>query len=216
MSILNVSRTASKTTAPANGISAKVTGDGAIQAATAPTATRSSGSTGYPAKALAVTRVVIGFVFLWAFLDKTFGWHYATVGQKAWINGGSPTKGFLGSVDVGPFQSTFHNMAGTAWADWLFMLGLAGIGLAMILGVALRVTAVAGTVMMLLMWAAEWPLAQHTASGAATMSPNPIVDYHIIYAVAIIALALAQAGTTWGLANVWAKLPIVKNAPWLR
>jgi thiosulfate dehydrogenase [quinone] large subunit len=44
------------------------------------------------AKFLAVFRVVLGFAFLWAFLDKTFGFGYATPSAKAWINGGSPTK----------------------------------------------------------------------------------------------------------------------------
>src|SRR5687767_233968 len=60
------------------------------------------------AKALAVTRIATGFVFLWAFLDKTFGFGFGTPAAKAWINGGSPTKGFLSSVEVGPFQDFFH------------------------------------------------------------------------------------------------------------
>ena len=76
------------------------------------------------AKALAVLRISTGFVFLWAFLDKTFGLNYATPSAKAWINGGSPTKGFLASVEVGPLQSFFHAIAGTWWANGLFMLGL--------------------------------------------------------------------------------------------
>ena len=73
------------------------------------------------AKFLAVFRVALGFAFLWAFLDKTFGFGYATPAAKAWINGGSPTKGFLSGVAVGPFESTFHAWAGTPWANWLFM-----------------------------------------------------------------------------------------------
>src|SRR4029453_123675 len=40
----------------------------------------------------------------------------------------SPTKGFLGNVAVGPFESVFHSWAGAAWADWLFMIGLLGGG----------------------------------------------------------------------------------------
>ena len=47
------------------------------------------------AKALAVLRVATGFVFLWAFLDKTFGLGYSTPSAKAWIHSGSPTLGFL-------------------------------------------------------------------------------------------------------------------------
>ena len=83
---------------------------------------------GAQAKALAVLRIATGLIFLWAFLDKLFGLGYATPGAKAWIAGGSPTKGFLSSVDVGPFTTAFHAIAGTWWADWLFMLGLLGVG----------------------------------------------------------------------------------------
>ncbi len=167
------------------------------------------------AKFLAVVRMVTGFAFLWAFLDKTFGLGYATPAAKAWINGGHPTKGFLSGVAVGPFQATFHNWAGSAWADWLFMAGLLGIGIALLLGVALRAAAVSGTVMMLLMWAAEWPLARHTSAGELSMSTNPIVDYHIVYALVLIAVALTYAGNTWGLGRAWAKLPFVHRNRWL-
>jgi thiosulfate dehydrogenase [quinone] large subunit len=167
------------------------------------------------AKFLAVFRAALGFVFLWAFLDKTFGFGYATPSAKAWINGGHPTKGFLSSVAVGPFESTFHAWAGAAWADWLFMLGLLGIGVALVLGVALRIAAASGTVMMVLMWAAEWPLAKFTSAGEPSMSTNPIVDYHIVYALALIALAVTYAGNTWGLGRRWAKLPFVQRNRWL-
>jgi thiosulfate dehydrogenase (quinone) large subunit len=140
-------------------------------------------------KFLAVFRVVLGFEFLWAFADKTFGLGYATPAARAWINGGSPTKGFLSRVAVGPFESTFHTIAGAAWADWLFMAGLLGIGIALVFGIGLRIAAVSGTLMMLGMWAAEWPLDKLTSAGEPSMSTNPIVDYHIIYALALIALA---------------------------
>jgi thiosulfate dehydrogenase (quinone) large subunit len=167
------------------------------------------------AKFLAVFRVALGFAFLWAFLDKTFGFGYATQSAKAWINGGSPTEGFLSRVAVGPFEATFHNWAGAVWADWLFMIGLLAIGVALILGIGLRVAAVSGTLMMLLMWAAEWPLAKFTSAGEPSMSTNPIVEYHIIYALALIALALTYAGNTWGLGKLWARLPLVQRNRWL-
>jgi thiosulfate dehydrogenase [quinone] large subunit len=148
---------------------------------------------------LAVLRISMGFVFLWAFLDKTFGLHYATPSARAWIHGGSPAKGFLSSVAVGPFQHFFHSIAGDAWADWLFMLGLLGIGLALILGVGVRLAAIAGVILLALMWFAEFPLAQHTSAGAPTMSTNPLVDYHFIYAVVLVVLAETNAGRIWGL-----------------
>jgi thiosulfate dehydrogenase [quinone] large subunit len=167
------------------------------------------------AKALAVFRISLGFVFLWAFLDKTFGWSYATPSARAWINGGSPTKGFLSSVDVGPFQSTFHSIAGNPVTDWLFMLGLLGIGVALIAGIGLRIAAVAATLMMAMMWIAEYPLAQHTSKGEPTSSTNPITDYHFIYALGAIVAALTYAGHTWGLGRWWAQLPFVQRHRWL-
>ncbi|MDX3696789.1 DoxX family membrane protein [Streptomyces europaeiscabiei] len=168
------------------------------------------------AYAFASLRLLTGAAFLWAFLDKTFGLGYATQSGKGWIDGGSPTKGFLGSVAGGPMESTFHSWAGDTWADWLFMLGLLGIGVALVAGVALRLAAVAGTVMMALMWVAEWPPAQHLSDGSPSMSTNPFVDYHVIYAVALIALAAAAAGDTLGLGRLWAGLPLVRRSRWLR
>ncbi|MPY30571.1 DoxX family membrane protein [Streptomyces adustus] len=168
------------------------------------------------AYAFASLRLLTGFVFLWAFLDKTFGLGYATPSGKGWIDGGSPTKGFLGSVAAGPMRSTFHSWAGAPWADWLFMLGLLGIGLALTVGLALRIAAVAGTAMMALMWIAEWPPARHLADGSASMSANPFADYHLVYAVALIALAAAAAGDTLGAGRYWAGLPLVRDHRWLR
>ncbi|MCX5190919.1 hypothetical protein [Streptomyces sp. NBC_00268] len=161
-------------------------------------------------------RLLTGFVFLWAFLDKTFGFGYATPSGKGWIDGGSPTKGFLSGVAAGPMESTFHSWAGATWADWLFMAGLLGIGLALVGGFALRLAAVAGTAMMALMWVAEWPPAKHLSDGSASMSSNPFADYHLIYAVVLVALALASAGDTLGFGRLWAKLPFVRNNGWLR
>ncbi|WP_329528695.1 hypothetical protein [Streptomyces sp. NBC_01462] len=161
-------------------------------------------------------RLLTGFVFLWAFLDKTFGFGYATPSGKGWIDGGSPTKGFLSGVAAGPMESTFHSWAGATWADWLFMAGLLGIGLALVGGFALRFAAVAGTAMMALMWVAEWPPAKHLSDGSASMSSNPFADYHLVYAVVLIALALVAAGDTLGVGKLWAKLPIVRDNGWLR
>ena len=102
--------------------------------------------------AIAVTagllRLAIGWVFLWAFLDKTFGLGYATPGENAWVDGGSPTTGFLSHVD-GTFAGVFNDLAGQGWADWLFMAGLLGIGAALVLGVFVNLATVSGA---LLLW----------------------------------------------------------------
>ncbi|MFI5895211.1 hypothetical protein ACIA5D_34440 [Actinoplanes sp. NPDC051513] len=169
------------------------------------------------AKALAVLRISTGFVFLWAFFDKTFGWGYATPSAKAWINGGSPTKGFLSGVEVGPgwLQDFFHGIAGDVWTNWLFMLGLLGIGLAFVLGIGMRLAAGAAVAMMAMMWLAEFPLDRTTAGGEPSGSTNPITDYHFVYAVTGVVLALTYAGHTWGLGKRWAALPFVQKNRWL-
>jgi thiosulfate dehydrogenase [quinone] large subunit len=179
------------------------------------TATLTTNATLAP-KTLATARIATGFIFLWAFLDKTFGWHYATGSGKGWIDGNSPTKGFLTGVSAGPLQSFFHRIAGQGWTDRLFMLALLGIGAALASGIALRATAVAGTALMALMWAAEWPPAQHLSTGAPSMSTNPFIDYHVIYALAMILFALTAAGATWGLGRLWAQLPIIRRNRWLQ
>jgi thiosulfate dehydrogenase (quinone) large subunit len=167
------------------------------------------------AKLLATLRLGIGFIFLWAFFDKAFGWGYATASERAWVNGGSPTKGFLSNVEVGPFASTFRSWAGDTWADWLFMAGLLGIGVALVAGVALRIAAVAGSLLLLLMWAAEWPLAKFTEAGEPSGSTNPLIESHVIYALVLLLAAAAYAGNTWGLGKRWASIPFVRRNRWL-
>ena len=154
---------------------------------------------------LAGLRLALGWVFLWAFIDKMFGLGLATPEKGAWINGGSPTKGFLGNAVAGPFEGFYHGIAGAAWADWMFMLGLAAIGTALILGVGLRLAAVAGSVLLVMMWTAVLP-----------PENNPFMDDHLIYAGVLVVLALTAAGETLGLGKVWAKLPIVQRLPWLK
>jgi thiosulfate dehydrogenase (quinone) large subunit len=84
-------------------------------------------------------------------------------------------------------------------------------GVALIAGIGLRISAVATTVMMAGMWLAEFPLDKTTAAGEPSMSTNPIVDYHVIYALIAIVAALAYAGHTWGLGRAWSRLPIVQK-----
>jgi thiosulfate dehydrogenase (quinone) large subunit len=150
-------------------------------------------------------RIALGWVFLWAFIDKLFGLGRSTASANAWINGGSPTKGFLGKAVSGPFEGLYHSFAGAGWADWLFMLGLLGIGVALILGIGMRFAAVAGGLLLVLMWTAVLP-----------PETNPFMDDHLIYAGLISLLALLGAGRTLGLGKVWAGLSIVQRLPWLK
>jgi thiosulfate dehydrogenase (quinone) large subunit len=169
-----------------------------------PSATEPSPRAGTAARyLLAGIRLALGWVFLWAFLDKTFGFGFATPSQRSWVNGGSPTNGFLGSAK-GPFSGFYHTIAGTGIADALFMTALLGIGLALLLGIGMRVAAGAGVLLTVMMWAAVLP-----------PTTNPFMDDHLIYAAILIVLALLGAGNTLGLGRAWAATPLVHRAPWL-
>jgi thiosulfate dehydrogenase [quinone] large subunit len=149
-------------------------------------------------------RLALGWVFLWAFLDKLFGLGRGTASENSWINGGSPTSGFLKNAAAGPFADIYHNIAGQAWADWLFMAGLLGIGTALLAGVAMRIAAASGALLLLLMWTAVLP-----------PENNPFMDDHLIYAGLLVVLTLTGAGHTLGLGRQWEQLPFVAKTPWL-
>jgi thiosulfate dehydrogenase (quinone) large subunit len=153
---------------------------------------------------LAGIRIALGWVFLWAFLDKTFGLGFATTSERAWINGGSPTNGFLGSAK-GPFSDFYRFIAGTGLANVLFMAGLLAIGVALILGIGMRLAAAGGALLTVMMWTAVLPPAS-----------NPFMDDHLIYAAVLIVLALLGAGDTLGLGRRWAATPLVQRFSWLK
>jgi thiosulfate dehydrogenase [quinone] large subunit len=155
--------------------------------------------------AMAATRISMGWIFLWAFLDKTFGLGHETAHADAWIRGGSHTKGFLAFGAAGPFKDFYHSIAGDAWADWLFMAGLLGIGVALLLGVTMRLAAACGALMLVLMWTVVLPPAN-----------NLFMDDHLIYAMVLVILAAAGAGATLGLGKAWDRLPVVHRNGWLR
>lgn len=144
-----------------------------------------------------VSRVLLGWIFFWAFIDKVWGLGFATKSGQAWIDGVSPTEGFLKFGVTDTFGNFFHALAGNAWVDWLFMIGLLGIGVALMLGIALRIATISGIVMLLLMYVALFP------------SPhNPLVDDHLMYAIFLwgIYQYREQGGAQW-----WRKLRIVST-----
>lgn len=151
---------------------------------------------------LAVTRIAIGWVFLWAFLDKTFGLGFSTKMTEAWVAGGSPTSGFLqfGVNPNSPFADFFHGLVGNPLVDVLFMLGLLGVGVALLFGAGVRLAAVAGTILLVMMWAAQLPLEN-----------NPVVDDHIVYALVLWVVAFGRrelSVTDW-----WLRQKFVKKNP---
>jgi thiosulfate dehydrogenase [quinone] large subunit len=124
---------------------------------------------------------------------------------RAWIEGGSPTTGFLKNSPEGPFADLYKDLAGQGWADWLFMIGLAGVGAALILGIAMRIAAAGGALLLVMMWTAVLP-----------PENNPFMDDHLIYALVLIGLALVSAGNTAGLGKWWSDTALVRRFPILK
>jgi thiosulfate dehydrogenase (quinone) large subunit len=152
----------------------------------------------------AFLRIGLGWIFLWAFVDKLFGLGFATAADKSWLLGNSPTAGFLQFATKGPFASLFQGLAGSAFVDWLFMLGLLLLGLSLILGIGVRAASYAGALLMLLMWLAALP-PEH----------NPVLDEHIIYAITLLGIGTVRAGRWMGLGNWWSKTKLVKKYHWM-
>lgn len=167
-------------------------------------------------KISAALRITLGSIFLWAFLDKLFGLGFSTcrdaatgvvdiVCGDAWINGGSPTSGFLTHGTGGPFGSLFQSMSGSILVDGLFMFGLAGLGIALILGIGMRIAAYAGSLLLLLIWAAGLPTENH-----------PFVDEHIIYILSLFGLLAVNDSQAFGLGKWWANTNPAKKYPILK
>jgi thiosulfate dehydrogenase [quinone] large subunit len=163
-----------------------------------------------------VLRLVVGWTFLWAFFDKLFALGYATgrnpetdvvdyFGPDAWINGGSPTYGFLTFGAEGPFKDFYNSIAGDTWTNWAFMLGLLAIGVAFMFGIATRLATIGGVIMYVMMWSVALPPAN-----------NPIIDDHILGAAAVLVLGTLAAGRYLGLGRWWERIPLVQRFPILK
>ena len=150
---------------------------------------------------LASLRIALGFVFFWAFIDKLFGLGFSTPASRAWINGGNPTLGFLSNAE-GPFAGFFHAIAGHPVTNVLFMVGLAAIGGALLLGIGMRIASYSGALMLFLMYLASLPL-----------DTNPVIDDHIVYAIILLLLPILKAGEHAGLGARWKETPAVKRYP---
>ncbi|MDU0972553.1 MAG: DoxX family protein [Actinomyces urogenitalis] len=149
-------------------------------------------------KARAILRILVGFYFLWAFTDKMFGLGFSTPSERSVLHGGRPAQGFIKAVPQGQPLESFFSLFVNPVGDWLFLLGLLGLGLALILGMGVKVAGVAGPLLMALMWLAELPPIH---SGEAS---NPLIDDHWFLALIFVVVMLTRAGDTWGLGRWWA------------
>jgi thiosulfate dehydrogenase [quinone] large subunit len=154
----------------------------------------------------ATLRIMMGWLFFWPFLDKMYGLSFSTPPGSGWIDGGSPTFGFLTFGTKGPFTEFFSGMAGNPILDWIFMVGLLMIGVALLLGIGLRAAGWTGALMLVLMYLAGFIPPEH----------NPLIDDHIVYAWLMIGIAMHPADECLSLGKWWSGTKIVKKLPFLR
>jgi len=166
-------------------------------------------STDSPSKGMwawTALRILLGWSFLWAFLDKMFGLGFSTcrgfgpegtpassidfMCDAAMIQGGSPTFGYLNfATQASHTGFLFDWMAPSApdsinLADVGFMAALLLLGVALMLGIGTRIAAIGGAVMMLFMFLAGdvWP------------ENNPVNSSHVVEMVVLLGIASVGPG----------------------
>jgi thiosulfate dehydrogenase (quinone) large subunit len=84
------------------------------------------------------------------------------------------------------------------------------IGLSLLFGLMVRVSASAGVFLMLTYWLAhmDWPFIEN--------KNNFIIDYHLVYAGVLVLLIVKRAGHVWGLDALVEKLTFFQQHPKLR
>lgn len=169
-----------------------------------------------------VIRLSLGWVFLWAFIDKLFGLGFATcrledgsvdtLCDSAFVTGGSPTWGYLANATLGSETGSLFRWMAPAGpsapnlVDWLFMAALLLIGIGLLLGIVMWLSSIGGAVLLTFMY----------LSGFVWPENNPFIDDHLVYALVLVLLAAMGAGRHLGLGRWWQHLDVVQRHRILR
>ena len=153
--------------------------------------------------AVAVLRVAVGFIFLFAGLEKVIG------GNLEWSAAGFlqfGTGGTLGWPFVTtPVEGTIYNPTNAFWValadndfamsviNFLVPWGQIGIGVGLMLGLLTRFSAAMGTLMMLLFFFAAWDI------------EFGVVNQHLTYGLVTFVLGYLGTGNFYGLDGVLAE-----------
>ena len=158
----------------------------------------------YPAArvVLALARLLVGWIFLWASIDLLFGLGYPT--DDGMVSGGSPVVDRLEAAR-GPVDGMFEWLAGVPAIEWIAVVGLALVGLAVVLGIGLRLAAAGGAIIALAAFLAGLP-----------PEANPVADRHLVYAAVLVGVAMANGGEELGLGRWWSRRKFVQRHPIFR
>tara|TARA_Y100000310_G_C20418489_1_gene685509 strand:- start:395 stop:847 length:453 start_codon:yes stop_codon:yes gene_type:complete len=129
---------------------------------------------------LFLLRISLGWLFFYAGITKVLNPEWTAAG---YLKGAKTFTGlyqWLASPEILPLTDFFN--------EW----GLTLLGVSLILGVGVRLTAPLGALLMLLYY---FPILEFPLVGAHSF----IVDEHIVYALALLLLGAMNAGRVWGL-----------------
>lgn len=143
-------------------------------------------------------RLTMAWTFLYAASHQVFDPHFSVAGFL------SHTKTFH-DLFV-PFTSPSVAPIVTFLVGYGHLL----IGLSLLVGLMVRVSATFGIALLLMYWMAhmDWPYIENTN--------NFIIDYHIVYAGALCYVIAKRAGHVFGLDGVVEKMEFFKNHPGLK
>lgn len=146
---------------------------------------------------VAVLRVVVGIIFLWAGLEKVIGGGgaWSAAGFLSFATGGTLGWPFVAEAAEGVVYNPTHDMwiafsgntAAMSIIDLLVPWGQFGIGVSLILGLLTRFGAAMGTLMMLMFFVAAWDF------------QFGIVNQHLTYALVTFFLGYIGSGNFFGL-----------------
>ncbi len=164
-------------------------------------------------RGIAVLRVVMGLVFLYAGTEKLLaigveaGQKWSALGFLKFASVGTWPAAAADAV-VNPTHAFWVNLAGNPTAmsliNILVPFGEFAIGIALVLGLGTRVASLAGTVMLVLFAIAGWDFG------------NGILNEQVVFAVITAFLGVAAAGEIYGLDAYLNRIHFVQRTPQLR
>lgn len=152
---------------------------------------------------MAVLRILLGWIMIWPFFDKLFGLGFATPSGSGFIDGGSPSS-FVTWVTKGVFAGFYESLAGNLVVDIVLLLALLVLGVTLTLGFASKLTTFGMVAFLLVMYTLVIP-----------PTDNPVVDDHIIMAVAMLAVYFVGGFDRLSVSDRWKETYLVKRFPLL-
>ena len=153
-------------------------------------------------------RLVMGYIILSSGLEK--------LADGGWTDPGHwGSEFFLRNVvdEANPIRGMFLFFADHAWiVDPMVMWGQILIGLALLLGVFIRLACLAGALQMLFFWAAAW---QGGILEGLPVAHGYVIDSSFVYALVLFGLGAWGAGRILGIDAWLEETTIVQQNRWL-